>query len=110
MIKIENSRIFSDTGKLVHRIGTNSYFHDSSGYIGDTPDMFEEVDDSPDTINEYAYKEKVRELIAERYDIGDELAIQRQRDSKPDEFDTYNEYAEDCKRRAREMLAEGKEE
>lgn len=106
MVKIENRQIYSDAGRLVHRVGTDSYFTRSTTLPGDIPELFEEVDERPHTIDEAAYKAKVRELIAERYDIGDEIAIQRQRDSKPDEFDAYNEYAEDCKRRAREMLSE----
>lgn len=35
--------------------------------------------------------------IRERYTINDELAILRQRDSKPAEFDEYNAYVEKCK-------------
>ena len=52
------------------------------------------------------YDELVDKLIREQYSISQEFAILRQRDSKPEEFAAYNEYAEQCKARAREMLEE----
>lgn len=51
---------------------------------------------------EPTYEEKVVNAIRERYSIDDELAILRQRDSKPQEFAEYNEFCEECKRNARE--------
>lgn len=48
------------------------------------------------------YEEKVVQLVRERYSIDDELAILRQRDTKPAEFATYYDYVEDCKVRAKE--------
>ena len=53
---------------------------------------------------EEVYKQRVVELLHERYDINDELAIQRKRDSDPEEFDRYYQYVEDCKQQAREEL------
>lgn len=47
------------------------------------------------------YEERVVELIRLRYDINEELAILRQRDSKPEEFAEYNAYCEECKTIAR---------
>ena len=52
------------------------------------------------------YKERVVELIRERYSIDDELAALRQRDTKPDQFAEYNAYVEDCKAQAREYAEE----
>lgn len=43
------------------------------------------------------YENRVEELIRERYTISQEFAILRQRDSKPEEFDVYNTFAENCK-------------
>lgn len=48
------------------------------------------------------YEERVVELIRQRYTINDELAILRQRDSKPEEFAEYNDYCEDCKVQAKQ--------
>lgn len=50
------------------------------------------------------YEERVVELIRIRYSVDDELAILRQRDTKPDEFAEYNAYCEQCKTQAKEEL------
>lgn len=47
--------------------------------------------------NEAHYRSKVNERIRRRYDLDAELAILRQRDSKPEEFAAYSAYAEECK-------------
>ena len=43
------------------------------------------------------YEQRVVARIRERYSVDDELAILRQRDSKPEEFIAYNEYVETIK-------------
>lgn len=48
------------------------------------------------------YEERVVQLIRERYDLDSELALLRQRDTKPEEFAEYNDYCEECKRIAKE--------
>ena len=47
------------------------------------------------------YTEYVDRLIRRKYSVSAELAILRQRDSKPEEFAEYNAYAEECKARAK---------
>lgn len=47
------------------------------------------------------YETRVEELIRERYTAGEELAVLRQRDYKPDEFNGYWEYVEKCKVQAK---------
>lgn len=67
---------------------------------------WEEV--SVDTLPAYSeaqYEERVTALIRERYSVSAELAVLRQRDTKPDEFAVYDAYAEECKRRARTELS-----
>lgn len=49
------------------------------------------------------YEERVVQLIREKYDVNQELAILRQRDSKPEEFAEYNAYCEECKSKAKEV-------
>lgn len=53
---------------------------------------------------EEQYKQRIIELIREKYSVDDELAIQRQRDTKTEEFEAYNTFVEECKVRAREEL------
>lgn len=50
------------------------------------------------------YPQVVEELIAERYTLSMELSIQRQRDTKPSEFQAYNAYCEECKATAKQLL------
>lgn len=63
-----------------------------------------EVEIPEPTLYQPTYEERVVELIRLRYDINSELAILRQRDSKPEEFAEYNAYCEDCKIQAKEEL------
>ena len=49
------------------------------------------------------YEQRIVARIRERYSIDDELAILRQRDTKPDEFAEYNEYVEQVKAEEREV-------
>ena len=53
---------------------------------------------------ESLYHELVEEKIRLRYTVGEELAIVRQRDRKPQEFAEYDSYCEKCKRAAKEEL------
>ena len=50
------------------------------------------------------YDEIVVEKIRQKYSMDDELAILRQRDSKPEEFMQYNRYCEECKKAAKEEV------
>lgn len=43
------------------------------------------------------YRERVVSRIREKYSIDDELAILRQRDTKPEEFAEYNTFVEQIK-------------
>jgi hypothetical protein len=50
------------------------------------------------------YAQVVSDMIRERYSVNTELAILRQRDTKPSEFAAYNEYAEACKVEAKRLI------
>ena len=47
------------------------------------------------------YGARVSELIRERYTLDSELAILRQRNEKPDEYQAYFAFCEECKAKAR---------
>ena len=51
----------------------------------------------------FDYETIVNQAIRDKYTIEQELSIQRQRDTKPDEFAEYNAYAEECKAKAKEI-------
>lgn len=46
---------------------------------------------------EQLYKSEIEKRIRARYSNSDELAMLRQRDSKPEEFAAYDAYVEQCK-------------
>ena len=96
MIQVTSKEVYSDSDKYVHRLGTESYFKRSTLLPGDTVDKFEEVDAIPEETGT-SYNEEVNSMIRQRYSLSEELAILRQRDTKPEEFAAYNEYAEYCK-------------
>ena len=64
----------------------------------------EEIERSKAFEQSQNYEKLVEQLIRERYTLGQELAILRQRDTKPEEFAEYNAYAEKCKTQAKEQL------
>ena len=48
------------------------------------------------------YKESIISAIREKYSVDDELAILRQRDSKPEEFEEYFNFVESIKQNLKE--------
>ena len=50
------------------------------------------------------YNSLIVKLIREKYSINDELAILRQANTKPEEFNEYNSYVEKCKAKAQSMF------
>ena len=51
------------------------------------------------------YEMAVVNEIRRKYDINAELAIQRQRDEKPEEYRAYYDYCESCKQYVKEKQA-----
>lgn len=50
------------------------------------------------------YGSLIEKEIRKKYSLSAELAILRQRDTKPEEFAAYNEYVEACKAAVKEKL------
>lgn len=113
-------------GYILHRIGSDDYteIHHAS-VTADDLDSWEEI--AVDAVPRYTkaqYRAQVVALIRERYDVDKEFEIQREMldallnpapmgvdDTDAGttdvvvEFNVYNDYVEECKLRAREMLA-----
>lgn len=53
MIQVTKTDVYSDSGKFVHRLGTESYFKRSMLLPGDTAGNFEEVDEIPEIEDNY---------------------------------------------------------
>ena len=85
----------------------NKYFiaayEEKEGYIRQ---YWVETDIPPQTQEDLlrAYKELIIKKIRMIYSIDDELAIIRQKDSKPEEFEVYYNFVEQCKIEAKNEL------
>ena len=53
---------------------------------------------------EKLYEAEIIRRIRNRYTVNQELAILRQRDTKPEEFAEYNDFVEKCKKEIKEEL------
>ena len=97
----------TDADHILHRIGSDDYTEIRHIMTKD-PDAWEEIalSDIP-SYTKAEYDAEVERLIRQRYSVSAELALLRQRDTKPDEFATYNAFAEQCKAEAREILKVG---
>lgn len=60
-----------------------------------------EIEDIPSETPVIPYEERVVSRIREVYSVDDELAILRQRDTKPEEFREYNRVVEAIKAKER---------
>ena len=80
---------------------TSSYINDANIEVIDSYTIYKYNILDIDSIDKRSI---VSSLMKLKYSIDDELAIQRQRDSKPEEFNDYNAYAEECKIIADEIL------
>lgn len=110
MIVLKDNQVYSDQGKMVHRLGSDAYFSRATTLPADTAEDFEEVDELP-AFTKTEYDAKVAELVRERYSDSEEFAIQRKylnalggnEDSVAvAEFETYNAFVEDCKVKAKD--------
>lgn len=120
MVILTNIYAYSDTGKTIHRIGSDAYGSKITLLNGDTASSFEEVDEVP-RYTKAEYDAKVAELVRRRYTDNEEFALQRKMlntllspatlsedaaESAADEYAEYNAYVEQCKVRAPQVLIE----
>jgi hypothetical protein len=64
----------------------------------------EEIAEMQKDIPSIPYEQRVVDRIRERYSVDDELAILRQRDTKPYEFALYNNFVEKVKAEERAVF------
>ena len=98
----------SATEGYIHLRGTDTYARTIIMLPSQSLDDYEEVAEIPTPADDTAarYAAEVTRAIRERYSVDDELAILRQRDTKPGEFADYYAYAEACKAHARAASGE----
>ena len=63
----------------------------------------EEIAEMKNELLNIPYEQRVVDRIRLKYSVDDELAILRQRDTKPDEFIAYNDFVEEIKAEEREV-------
>lgn len=102
-MKIQGKEIIADDGMLIRRIGQGMGFKKCILLSGETEKDFEEAESFPED-ETVPYKDQVVTLIRERYSTDDELAILRQRETKPEEFKAYDDYCEACKAQVKQEL------
>ena len=62
---------------------------------------YEEIDIAADNASRESF---IAGLIHTRYSVDDEISILRKKESKPQEFEAYNAFAEECKVRVSELF------
>lgn len=62
---------------------------------------YNEVDINANTASRESF---IAWMIHTRYSVDDEISILRQKDSKPEKFESYNEFVEECKSRVSELF------
>ena len=105
MLYIKNNEIREQRAIEIVKNGYRTFNPSHAQLIADgwevyTPPIRESVEVSI----EEQYKNRIVELIREKYSVDDELSIQRQRDSKFEEFNAYNSFVEECKVTARKEI------
>ena len=119
-MRIEKYKIMAnDKEALFYYLQMVEATADGSKTIVETTEQLEDVEGEPVVMEYYelvdyeppveetpqlSYEELVAQKIRLRYSMNDELAILRQRDTKPQEFAEYNQYCEECKAEARAEL------
>lgn len=100
----------TDKSHILHRIGSDDYTENRDAHVSN-PDEWEELALSeipPYTKAEY--DAEVERLIAERYSHGKEIEVNREHDTKPEQFAAYMAYIEECKAKAVANLTAKNEE
>ena len=77
---------------------------ETSDFNDDLTFNIDKYNDRKKKENAVDYEQLIISKFRERYTIDQELAILRQRDTKPQEFFEYNAYVEQCKAEAKEVI------
>lgn len=112
-MRIEGNTIYADEGMVLRRkeapisvgreYALGYIYYDVDGNKLPEPKL-EVPSDFEDCLSDELYAPMVERLIRRRYSLSSELAIQRQRDVKVQDFQEYFDYCEQCKEEARSIL------
>ena len=102
---IENAGMgFYNVNMNVHEVERPAQISNPDGEENETVSIVEYEYDQVTMFGYPTYGGVVTALIREQYTESDELAIQRQRDSKPEAFAEYNGFCEACKAMAKPVF------
>lgn len=100
--------IEAEEGKVLRRKGSEEPSAIRQAMVTD-PEQWEEVDPAElPALSKAEYDAEVERLIALRYSYGKEIEVNREHDTRPEQFAAYLEYVEECKVRAREIARNAK--
>lgn len=122
---VEKNKWYADEGKFFRRksdhnivgnllvLGITTHINGVKLYIPkhEVISDYEEISDETleaekkhnEEVQARKYTEYIEMKIRKKYSVSDELAIQRQREEKKEEFQAYYDYCEQCKKEAKEL-------
>lgn len=104
---LEIYKIYSNNNKAVKKLSTGEI----KQYFTSVNDDISDYDEADITVDEYLkeqrYNSRIVQLIRLKYSLNDEIAINRQRFSKEEEFEEYDRYVESCKATAKAEIYGG---
>ena len=90
----------TDKSHILHRIGSDDYTEIRDAHVSNPVEWEELALSEIPPYTKAEYDAEVERLIAERYSHGKEIEVNREHDTKPEQFAAYMAYIEECKRRA----------
>lgn len=90
----------TDKSHILHRIGSDDYTEKRDAHVSNPVEWEELALSEIPPYTKAEYDAEVERLIAERYSPGKEIEVNREHDTKPEQFAAYMAYIEECKARA----------
>ena len=90
----------ADKSHILHRIGSDDYTEKRDAHVSNPVEWEELALSEMPPYTKAEYDAEVERLIAERYSHGKEIEVNREHDTKPEQFAAYMAYIEECKARA----------
>lgn len=90
----------TDKSHILHRIGSDDYTEMRDAHVSNPVEWEELALSEIPPYTKAEYDAEVERLIAERYSHGKEIEVNREHDTKPEQFAAYMAYIEECKARA----------
>lgn len=100
----------TDKSHILHRIGSDDYTEKRDAHVSNPVEWEELALSEIPPYTKAEYDAEVERLIAERYSHGKEIEVNREHDTKPEQFAAYMAYIEECKARAMANLTAKNEE